>query len=267
MIEPIRHRVESSGAALNVLALGDPRNPPLVFVHGIRDVAASLLVVAEPLADRWYVVLAELRGHGDSDSSDAYSIWQFIYDLYRVIDELALVEPVVVGHSLGGQIAAHHAALFPEQLRALVIVEGLGPPERPYENDADARLMAQREQLLTTMQLPQQARPLPNVAFAADRLRANNPRLSAERALWLAEHGTALRADGKLYWKFDQRVSQLWLTTDPELNRRRWRQVAVPDIDRYRGPCARILDIADADSRLERPLRARRTRRTRALFS
>jgi pimeloyl-ACP methyl ester carboxylesterase len=87
--------------------------------------------VLEPLADRWHVVLPELRGHGDSGNSDHYSIWQFIYDQYRVIDALALPTPVVVGHSLGGQIASHHAAMFPEQVRALVIIEGLGPPERP----------------------------------------------------------------------------------------------------------------------------------------
>ena len=228
MTEPVRHRVESSGAALNVLTLGDPRNPPLVFVHGIRDVAASLLVVAQPFADRWYVVLPELRGHGDSDNCDAYSIWQFIYDLYRVIDALALKLPVVVGHSLGGQIAAHHAAMFPEQVRALVIVEGLGPPARPHDGDANARLVAQRQQLLATMQLPEHARPLPDVEFAADRLRANNPRLPPERALWLAQHGTAQGADGKLYWKFDQRVGQIWLTADPDLNRRRWQQVQCP---------------------------------------
>jgi pimeloyl-ACP methyl ester carboxylesterase len=223
--EPARHRVESSGVALNVLTLGDPRNPPLVLLHGIRDVAASLFVVAEPLADRWYVVLPELRGHGDSDNSSHYSIWQFIYDLYRVIDALALTAPVVVGHSLGGQIATHHAALFPEQVRALVVIEGLGPPERPFEIDPAARLIAQRQQLLATMQLPEHARALPSAAFAAERLRANNPRLTPERAQWLAEHGTAVANDGKRYWKFDQRVSQIWLTTDPEQNRRRWQQV------------------------------------------
>jgi pimeloyl-ACP methyl ester carboxylesterase len=233
--EPARHRVESSGVALNVLTLGDPRNPPLVIVHGIRDVAASLFVIAEPLARRWYVVLPELRGHGDSDNSSHYSIWQFIYDLYRIIEALGLKAPVVVGHSLGAQIATHHAALFPEQVRALVVVEGLGPPERPYEADPDARLVAQREQLLATMQLPEHSRPLPSVEFAAERLQANNPRLTRERAHWLADHGTAVAADGMRYWKFDQRVGQIWLTTDPELNRRRWRQVQ----------CATLIVTAD----------------------
>lgn len=211
-----------------MLTLGDPNNPPLVIVHGIRDVAASLLVIAQPLADRWYVVLPELRGHGDSDNSSHYSFWQFIYDLYRVIDALALRNPVVVGHSLGGQIAAHHAAMFPEQVRALVIVEGLGPPERPFETNPEERLMAQRAQLLQTMQLPEHSRPLPSVAFAAERLRANNPRLDPERAYWLAEHGTAVAADGNRYWKFDQRVVQIWLTTDPEATRKRWQQVQCP---------------------------------------
>ncbi|HET6473073.1 MAG TPA: hypothetical protein VFG38_14610, partial [Pseudomonadales bacterium] len=62
MTEPRYQRVASAGATLNVLSLGDPADPPLVIVHGIRDVAASLLVIAEPLADRYHVVLPELRG-------------------------------------------------------------------------------------------------------------------------------------------------------------------------------------------------------------
>ncbi len=235
MTEPVRHRVDSAAATLSVLTLGDRRNPPLVIVHGIRDVAASLLVIAQPLAEKWFVVLPDLRGHGDSDNSNHYSIWQFVYDLYRVIEALDLATPVIVGHSLGGQIASQHAALFPEQVRALVIVEGLGPPLRSHPLDTDARLMQQREQLLRTMQLPEHSRPLPSVEFAAERLRANNPRLGRERALWLADHGTGIAADGKRYWKFDQRVGQIWLSTDPELNRARWRAIQ----------CATLIVTAD----------------------
>ncbi|HTK98516.1 MAG TPA: alpha/beta hydrolase [Pseudomonadales bacterium] len=235
MTEPVRHTVRSSGVNLNVLTLGDSANPPLVFVHGIRDVAASLMVIAEPFADRWYVVLPELRGHGDSDNSNYYAIWQFIYDLHRVVEALDLEQPVVVGHSLGGQIAAHHAAMFPEEVRALAIVEGLGPPERLRDSDPDARLIAQRQQLLATMELPEHSRPLPSIEFAAQRLRANNPRLSEQRAYWLADHGTAIAADGNRYWKFDQRVTQIWLSTDPALNRQRWRQVQ----------CATLIVTAD----------------------
>ncbi len=230
MRQPTRHCVVSADAALNVFTLGDPRNAPLVIVHGIRDVAASLFVIAEPLAERHYVVLPELRGHGDSAKSNHYSMSLFVYDLYRVIAELTHAAPVVVGHSLGGQIAAHHAALFPEQVRGLVIVEGLGPPDRRYDRDAETKRVAQRAQLLSTMQLAERGRPLPSVAFAAERLRANNPRLSEERAHWLAEHGTAIADDGKLYWKFDQRVGQTWLTTDPAQNRERWRAVQCPTL-------------------------------------
>ncbi len=235
MTEVVRHRVESAGAALSVLTLGDRRNPPLVIVHGIRDVAASLLVIAQPLAQKWFVVLPDLRGHGDSDNSSHYSIWQFIYDLHRVIVAFDLAPAVIIGHSLGGQIASQHAALFPEQVRALVIVEGLGPPLRARELDPDARLIQQRAQLLSTMQLPEHSRPLPSIDFAADRLQTNNPRLGRERALWLADHGTAIAADGNRYWKFDQRVGQIWLSADPELNRVRWRQIQ----------CATLIVTAD----------------------
>jgi pimeloyl-ACP methyl ester carboxylesterase len=225
-----RHRVRSAGVELNVATLGAAERPAVVFEHGIRDVAASLLAVAEALAERFHVVLPDLRGHGDSGKPGNYALWQFSYDLHRVVTELGLVRPAIVGHSLGGQIAAHYAALFPEVVSKLAIVEGLGPPLRPSDVDAVAGRQMERQRLLELAALPERGRPLPDVEFAAGRLVANNPRLAPERARWLAEHCIERAGDGQLYWKFDQRVSQVWLGSDPERNRANWRAVACPTL-------------------------------------
>ena len=224
------HRVRSAGVELNVITLGAADRPAIVLVHGIRDVGASLLPVAESLAERFRVVLPDLRGHGDSGKPGNYAMWQFTYDLYRVVTHFQLTRPAVLGHSLGGQIAAHYAALFPDGISKLVIVEGLGPPQRPSDVDPAAARHAERMRLVELAELPERGRPLPDVEFAAGRLIANNPRIAPERARWLAEHGTARAADGRCYWKFDQRVGQVWLGTDPERNRANWRAIACPTL-------------------------------------
>jgi pimeloyl-ACP methyl ester carboxylesterase len=222
--------VSSAGVELNVMTLGAADRPAIMLVHGIRDVGASLLPVAEPLAERFRVVLPDLRGHGDSGKPGNYAMWQFIYDLYRVATHFQLARPVVLGHSLGGQIAAYYAALFPDAISKLVIVEGLGPPQRPSDADPLTARHAERMRLVELAELPERGRPLPDVEFAASRLIANNPRIAPERARWLAEHGTERATDGRWYWKFDQRVGQVWLGSDPERNRANWRAVACPTL-------------------------------------
>jgi pimeloyl-ACP methyl ester carboxylesterase len=221
-------RVTSQDLALNVVTVGQPTRPPVVMVHGIRDVAMSLVPIAERLADEFFVVLPDLRGHGDSAKPGHYAMPQFVYDLHRVVAELRLDRPAILGHSLGGHIVAHYAALFPEVPRALAVVEGLGPPDRPHDADPRARLVAQRAQLLATMAIPSRTRPLPGVDFAAERLMANNHRLTAAHARWLAEHCTETGDDGKLYWKFDPRAGELWLGVEHDANRHRWRAIACP---------------------------------------
>ncbi len=223
--EPQRSSVRSQELTLNVLTLGRSDAPALVMVHGIRDMAMSLVPIADRLANDYFVVVPDLRGHGDSDKPGHYAMHQFVYDLHRVSTALGLARPHVVGHSLGGQIAARYATLFPEHIASLVIAEGLGPPTRP--RDAQFVSAAEAARLVATMQIPVRQRPLPSIEFAAERLLANNPRLTAEHAMWLAEHCTEIE-NGERHWKFDPRASEVWLGTDHEQTRAHWRAIQSP---------------------------------------
>ncbi len=64
------------GVKLRVFDTGDvgesTSRPVLLFLHGMRDAAASLFSIAAPFADRYRIVLPELRGHGSSDYPSAY---------------------------------------------------------------------------------------------------------------------------------------------------------------------------------------------------
>ncbi len=225
-----QRRVASLNAELNVHTLGDPANPALLMVHGIRDVAASLLAVAEPLAEQHYVVLPDLRGHGDSDNPGGYTFWQFVYDLHCVAHTLQLQRPAVLGHSLGGQIAAGYAALFSGDVRRLILVEGLGPPLRPIDADTPAAMPAQGQRMLDLAALPSRGRAMPGIEFATQRLLINNPGLAPERARWLASHGTETSEDGGVYWKFDPRVAQIWLGVSQQQNQTSWRAISCPTL-------------------------------------
>lgn len=223
-------RLDANGLTLSVLELGPRDAPPLIMLHGMRDVAWSLAPVAEPLARRFRVLLPELRGHGDSDRADGYLMDQFVFDLHRVVETLVPDPAVLLGHSLGGHVVSRFAALFPERVRAAIVVEGLGPPARPGEGDPAADLARHREHLLQVLSIPPVQRALEDLGHAARRLIANNPRLDPARARELAERATREGGDGGRQWAFDARVASVFLGLSREDSERFWRQVRCPTL-------------------------------------
>ncbi len=227
---PRRDRATLNGLGLSWLEFGPADGEPLLMLHGMRDVAWSLLPVAEALAGRFRVVLPELRGHGDSDRPGAYAIDHFLHDLYRLSDHLGVGPAILFGHSLGGQIVARYGAAFPERARAAILVEGLGPPARPGEDDDARQIVDHGQRLLTVLDMPARQRPLPGVEFAAERLLANNPRLDPERARQLATLATRRNAAGELEWAFDPRVQSVFLGVRREDTERYWRHLYCPTL-------------------------------------
>lgn len=229
MTEPRRLEVDANGVSLNLYRIGEEaKGAPVVMLHGMRDVALSLMPVAARLAGRHPVLLPDLRGHGGSDKPGGYAISQLVYDLHAVIGALARTPVVLFGHSLGGHVVCRFAALYPELVRAVVVVEGLGPPAGRRPLDPALALEAEGVRLLQTLGAPHRPRPLPDLAFAAGRLLANNPRLTRERALELARLGTLTDDEGVLRWAFDPRVQSVFVGADTDANERYWTAVRCP---------------------------------------
>ncbi|MBX3212005.1 MAG: alpha/beta hydrolase [Labilithrix sp.] len=110
----------------------------VVLVHGYMDAAGTWDRVAPALASRGHRVLApDMRGFGDGDRAPRGSYYHFadyIADLAGIVDALSPTEPLaVVGHSMGGTIATLYAGAFPEKVIRLANLEGLGPPDNPWE--------------------------------------------------------------------------------------------------------------------------------------
>ncbi|MEM8769061.1 MAG: alpha/beta hydrolase [Pseudomonadota bacterium] len=236
MTEPSRQSLSVNGAELNVYHFAGPGSveagpdpAPMVMVHGMRDVALSLLPQAQAVARTRPVYLMDLRGHGRSAQPGGYAMPQFVFDLEQVLTELVGRSAVLFGHSLGGHLVCRVAALFPTLVEAAIVVEGLGPPDgRQPEDPAEAMAM-EAERLKGTLSIPARQRPLPDLAFAAGRLLANNPRLDPDRALELARHGTVTNAAGELNWAFDPRVQSVFIGSEGDSDRY-WSLVRCPTL-------------------------------------
>ena len=126
---PTSHSFISQRLKLHYVDWGNDDAPPLLLVHGGRDHCRSWDWVAERLCDRYHVIAPDLRGHGDSAwSPDGnYDMDAFVYDLAQLIHQLDLAPVTIVAHSMGGNVALRYTGLYPDNVRKLVAIEGLGP--------------------------------------------------------------------------------------------------------------------------------------------
>ena len=156
------------------------------MLHGWGDVSASWQFVVDALRDSWRVVAPDWRGFGLSQGNgDAYWFPDYLGDLELVLDHLSPRQPVnLVAHSLGGNVACLYAGIRPERVAKLVNLEGTGLP-RHTSDEAPGRYEKWLDQLRDP---PPGFRSYPDRAGFARRLQAENPRLTDERAAFLALH-------------------------------------------------------------------------------
>lgn len=105
--------------------------PRVVLVHGTAAHGGWWHHVVPYLSDAYDLVALELSGHGDSTRRPSYSLDGWSRELLAVIEEVTGGTAVVVGHSIGGLVAAGAAVARPEAVTGLVLVDCLvdEPPE------------------------------------------------------------------------------------------------------------------------------------------
>jgi pimeloyl-ACP methyl ester carboxylesterase len=117
-------------AGLAARCWGDPSRPPLLALHGWLDNAGSFDALAPRLAGRWYVVALDLRGHGRSTHLPPGAWYHYVDafdDLTAAFAHFGWTQAALLGHSLGATLASLFAALYPERVSQLLLIEGLGP--------------------------------------------------------------------------------------------------------------------------------------------
>lgn len=173
----------------------------IVLLHGWMDVSASFQFLVDALAADWDLYAPDWRGYGLTEWSGSDNYWfpDYIGDLDALLERIQPAAPVnLVGHSLGGNVGGLYAGIRPERVARFVNLEGFGmPATRPEQ--APKRYARWMDELRVTPRW----RPYANYGELADRMQKNNPRLTRERAEFLARHwgrdaeggGVILRSD------------------------------------------------------------------------
>ena len=189
------------GLRYHVRTWGEPDRPKLFLLHGWMDVSASFQFLVDCFEREWHVIAPDWRGFGLTEwAAGGYWFPDYYADIEALLDLYEPGAPVhLIGHSMGGNIAGIYAGLRPERIAKLVTLEGLGL-QRASPEAAPKRLA----QWLDHAREPPRFKLYASYDEVAARLKRNNPRLSGERADFLARH-----------WAREIEAGQVTLRSDP----------------------------------------------------
>jgi pimeloyl-ACP methyl ester carboxylesterase len=190
------------GLRHHVRKWGDPGSPMLFLLHGWMDVSASFQFLVDSFARDWHIIAPDWRGFGLTEwAHEGYWFPDYYADLEALLDHYQPAGPaLIVGHSMGGVIGSVYAGIRPQRVARLVSMEGLGLAR--HTADQAPRRYAQ---WLEGLDDPPGFKPYRSFDEVAARLRKTNPRLSVQRAAFLAGHWAKQLESGEVVLLSDPR--------------------------------------------------------------
>lgn len=188
-VEARDETVTLNGLRFHYREWGATDAPPLVLLHGFTGHARSWDSFARAMADHYRVLALDQRGHGETEWAAEYGVTRMVEDVEAFRQALALGRFTLLGLSMGGRNAFTYAALHPEAVERLVIVD-IGPQT---EASGAARIQA-GVRASDVFESPEEA-----IAIA----RAANPRPPDADLAHRTRHNLMQRPDGRWTWRYD----------------------------------------------------------------
>lgn len=200
---PVPVHVGAGRLVLHALTWGAAADPAVVLLHGNGGHAHWWDALVPALVPGWRVIAPDLRGHGESDwpEAPAYRSADFAADLDALLAALVPGRVALVGHSMGGRIAAWWAARHPERLEGLALLDSRMSNVAPELAARWRGRVAGRRQ--------GRGYPTRAAAFGAFRFVPDEPGVPAAVVADLAHHAVTERAPGDWTFRFDRAVLSL----------------------------------------------------------
>ena len=216
------------GLTYHVRTWGDRSAPKMFLLHGWMDVSASFQFLVDCFEREWHVIAPDWRGFGLTGwAREGYWFPDYYADLDALLSLYQPDTPVLlVGHSMGGNIAGMYAGLRPARVAKLVTLEGMGM-RRTDPSAAPERITEWMDAQIE----PPRFFPYASFAELAARLKRNNPRLPDDKADFLARHWGRETPEGKVELLSDPRHK----AANPYLYRIEealacWRRITAPTL-------------------------------------
>ena len=224
-LEPERVRHDIRGVDYSVLEWGPVDAPPIVWLHGWGDCAATAQFVVDALDTGRRVLAPDFRGFGESRATVA-SYWfpDYLADLDGLLSIYSPDNPVtLVGHSMGANVAGLYAGTMPERVNAFVNIEGFG-----LANADPEAAPARYREWIEAGRGESAFSEYEDFTALARRVAKRSPAMTGDRAEFVAR-AWAVEEDGRIRLRADPRHR----LPNPILYRRAeseacWRRVAAP---------------------------------------
>lgn len=116
---------------LNYKKLGE--GEPLIILHGLFGSLDNWMSLAKILAENFEVFIVDARNHGNSPHSDEFDYEVMADDLYEFIIQNQIIDPIILGHSMGGKTAMQFAMNYPTKLTKLIVAD-IAPKAYPIHH-------------------------------------------------------------------------------------------------------------------------------------
>ena len=205
-------------------------NPdPIVLLHGWGDTGETFQFVVDALSDSCTLMAIDHRGFGRTEwPQDGYWFPDYLADLDAWLEIISPADPVVlVGHSMGGNIAAHYGGVRPDRVKRIVNLEGFGLQMTSPEQ-APGRYAQWLSEVKAGEQFASYA-SYPDYDRLAESLARRHRHLPRDRADFIARAWAQENAEGRIQLRADPRHKR----ANPYLYRRDemracWKQITAP---------------------------------------
>jgi len=121
-----------NGLKIRYLESGKGNDRHILFIHGLGSAADRWLDIPDALSEKFHTIALDLPGFGKSDKPIMdYTIENFRKTIVDFIDSLVINNTSIVGHSLGGYIAAEVAIQNKNRVESLVLIDSSGMLKKP----------------------------------------------------------------------------------------------------------------------------------------
>lgn len=116
---------------LNFKKVGEGES--LVILHGLFGSLDNWMTLAKKLGNHFEVFIVDARNHGQSPHSKDFNYDVMADDLYEFLLQNDIVDPIVLGHSMGGKTAMQFAMKYPNKLEKLIVAD-IAPKAYPVHH-------------------------------------------------------------------------------------------------------------------------------------